>query len=148
MRPDWNEYFMMFADLASLRATCIRRQVGAVLVSDNRIIATGYNGAPKGIPHCTRETCLRAIHNVPSGTHHELCRGVHAEQNLICQAAYHGVSTRESSVYTSLRPCSICLKILINAGVSTIYYFDEYPDPLTDELMKTSDIKFIKLIRR
>ena len=144
-RPDWNEYFMEMAELASNRATCLRRQVGAVLVKDKKILATGYNGAPKGITHCNKVGCLREKMNVPSGERHEICRGVHAEQNLVAQAAYHGVETKGSTVYCTHQPCIICTKILINAGIKKVYYKNGYKDEFARELLKESNLKLIKV---
>jgi len=106
-RPSWDSYFMMIAENVSTRSTCLRRSVGAVIVKDKRILSTGYNGAPAGISHCTEETCLRIKYNVPSGERHELCRGLHAEQNAIIQAAYHGITIKDSVIYITHQPCSI-----------------------------------------
>lgn len=124
MRIDIDTYFMKIARLVSERSTCIKQHVGAVLVKDNHIIATGYNGAPRGIPHCTKETCLRLNSKSLEESHH--CRGVHAEQNTIIQAALHGTSTENSVIYTTHFPCMSCTKILINAGVKEIVYEEEY----------------------
>jgi dCMP deaminase len=144
-RPSWHEYFMGICDLVATRSTCIRRSVGAVLIKDKRILCTGYNGAPAGIPHCRETGCMREIMNVPSGEKHELCRGVHAEQNAIIQAAFHGISLKEASLYCSNLPCSICAKMLINAGIKTIYYADDYHDPLALEMLKMGRIKLIHI---
>jgi len=127
-RPSIDEYFAGFAELASSRSTCIRRQVGAVLVRDKHILSTGYNGAPAGIEHCTPETCLRLKTNVKPGERHELCRGVHAEQNAIIQCALHGVSSRGATLYVTHSPCSICAKMLINAGIERVVVKHRYPD--------------------
>lgn len=146
MRKNWNDHFMDIAKLVSTRSTCIRRQVGAVLVKDRQVLATGYNGAPTGIKHCGDRGCLRQLLNVPSGEKHELCRGVHAEQNVICQAAKHGVSINNSCLYVTHFPCSICLKMLINVGVKIIYVKEAYPDRLAEELYDECDnITIIKL---
>ncbi|MFW5998618.1 MAG: deoxycytidylate deaminase [Bacillota bacterium] len=144
-RPGWNEYFMEMADLASRRATCLRRKVGAVLVKDKQILATGYNGAPKNILHCEKTGCLRKEKDVPSGERHEICRGVHAEQNLVAQAAVHGVKTENATVYCTHQPCVICAKILINAGIQNIYYKNGYEDEFTKKLLDQSSIKYIKI---
>lgn len=133
-RANWMKYFIDFAKLASTRSTCLRRQVGAVLVRDNHILATGYNGAPKGIKHCDEVGCVREQHQIPSGQNHELCRGIHAEQNAIIQAAYHGISIKDSTLYCTHSPCSICMKMLINAGIDHVYFIDGYPDDLTKQL--------------
>ena len=142
-RPSWDEYFMKMAHLTATRSTCLRRSVGAVLVRDKRVIATGYNGAPKDISHC--ETCLREEMNVPSGQRHELCRGLHAEQNAIIQAAVFGISTKGSVLYCTTQPCIICTKMLINAGITKIYITESYPDKLAEEFIKESGIEMIVL---
>lgn len=143
-RPDWDEYFMEMAELAAKRATCLRRKVGAVLVKNKKVLATGYNGAPMGIEHCETTGCLREEMEVPSGERHEICRGVHAEQNLVAQAAIHGVKTEASTVYCTHQPCIICTKILINAGVKKIYYKNSYSDEFAEDLLKQSNLEFIK----
>ena len=134
-RPDWEIYFLKIAQLASTRSTCIRRHVGAVLVKEKKILATGYNGAPSGSPHCTDVGCLRDEERVPSGQRHELCRGLHAEQNAILQAAYHGVSIQGSVLFCTNFPCVICSKMLINAGIRQIFYLEGYPDPLSEKML-------------
>ena len=143
-RPDWDEYFMDMADLAATRASCLRRKVGAVLVKNKKVLATGYNGAPKDIPHCEVTGCLREEMKVPSGERHEICRGVHAEQNLVAQAAFHGVKTEGSTVYCTHQPCIICTKILINAGVDKIYYKNAYSDEFAEKLLEESNIELLK----
>lgn len=145
MRISGDEYFMGVAELASKRSTCIKRQVGAVLVKDGHIISTGYNGAPSGISHCTKETCLRK--DVESGTKHELCMAVHAEQNCIIQAALHGTSTKDSILYTTEVPCSICTKMLINAGIKKIYAKKPYNDKLAEKLLKEKQM-FVYIIQK
>ncbi|MHA1569998.1 MAG: deoxycytidylate deaminase [Alphaproteobacteria bacterium] len=144
-RPGWDEYFMRFAHLARTRSTCLRRSVGAVLVKDKNILATGYNGAPRDVPHCADVGCLRAERNVPSGQMHELCRGLHAEQNAIIQAAYHGVSIRNADLYSTTFPCIICTKMLINAGVKRIFYEEGYPDDLSAQMLEQAGITLIHL---
>ncbi|MDD2410818.1 MAG: cytidine/deoxycytidylate deaminase family protein [Candidatus Methanomethylophilaceae archaeon] len=139
-RPSNDEYFMSMAKLVATRSTCIRRQVGAVIVKDKRVLSTGYNGAPKGSRHCEELGCIREILDVPSGTRHELCRGVHAEQNAVVQAAYFGVSVKDASIYTTTYPCSMCAKIIINAGIIEIVYGEGYPDDLSKELLGESGI--------
>jgi dCMP deaminase len=142
-RPTWDEYFMMIAHDVSTRATCIRRKVGAVIVKDKRILSTGYNGVPTGITHCTPETCLRNIYNVPSGQRHELCRGLHAEQNAIIQAAFHGVSIAGAIIYVTHQPCSICTKMLINAGIKTFIFEHPYNDELAQAMMDEAGVDAI-----
>ncbi len=131
---------MEIATVVATRSTCLRRQVGAVVVKDRRILATGYNGAPAGLRHCLEVGCLRENMGVPSGEKHELCRGLHAEQNAVIQAALHGVSMAGSTVYSTHKPCSLCAKILINAGVTDIVYGSGYADKLADEMLKEAGI--------
>lgn len=142
-RPSWDEYFMRIAEEVSTRATCIRRKVGAVIVKDRWIITTGYNGVPTNITHCTPETCLRTKYNVPSGERHELCRGLHAEQNAIIQAALHGVSINGAVIYVTCQPCSICTKMLINSGIRKFIYSGPYPDPLAQEMVREANIETV-----
>ncbi|MDY0152084.1 MAG: cytidine/deoxycytidylate deaminase family protein [Candidatus Cloacimonas sp.] len=142
-RPSWQQYFMEMAYLAAKRSTCIRRAVGAVLVRDNQIISTGYNGSPKGVAHCTEIGCLREQQNIPSGEKHELCRGVHAEQNAIIQAAINGSSTRNGSMYCTHQPCSICARMIINAEIRTVYISEKYPDSLGEQLFKEAGVDLI-----
>lgn len=140
-RPDWDEYFMAIAELVSSRSTCIRRHVGAVLVKEKRILSTGYNGAPSGISHCVDVGCIREQMKIPSGERHELCRGLHAEQNAIIQAAYHGVSIKDSILYITCHPCSVCAKMIINAGIKEIVIKGAYPDKISAELLNEAGIK-------
>ncbi|MBW6514427.1 MAG: cytidine/deoxycytidylate deaminase family protein [Candidatus Syntrophosphaera sp.] len=140
-RPSWQEYFMQMAILASKRSTCLRRQVGSVLVKDNQILSTGYNGSPKGVRHCAEVGCLRETNSVPSGQMHELCRGVHAEQNAIIQAGLNGSSTRGATIYCTHQPCSICAKMIINAEIKTIYIADKYPDTLAEQLLAEAGVE-------
>ena len=136
MRITWVDYFMQIANLISFRSTCIRRKIGAVAVRDDFIISTGYNGAPKGEPHCLDIGCIREQLKIKSGERHELCRAVHAEQNLICQAAYNGVKMKDTTVYCTHKPCGICAKLLINSGVIKVVYQHDYPDEYADSLLK------------
>ena len=145
MRPDWDHYFLEIVNIVKKRSTCLRRQVGAVIVKDSQILSTGYNGVPKKITHCEDVGCLREKLNVPSGQRHELCRGLHAEQNAIIQAAYHGVSIKDATIYTNAKPCSICTKMIINAGIKRIVYQIDYNDPLADELLAETEIKVEKI---
>ncbi len=142
-RPSWQQYFMQMAVLASQRSTCLRRKVGAILVRDNQILSSGYNGAPKNIRHCAEVGCLRQQNNVPSGEKHELCRGVHAEQNAIIQAGLNGSSTRGAVLYCTNQPCSICAKLIINAEIRTVYISEPYPDKLAELLMEEAGIELI-----
>lgn len=140
-RPSYDEYFMEMANVVSKRSTCLRRKVGALLVKDKHILSTGYNGAPKGLKHCSEVGCLREELNVPPGERHELCRGLHAEQNAIIQAAVFGISIKNSVLYCTNTPCVVCVKMLINAGVKEIVYSGEYPDELAKKMLNESDIK-------
>jgi dCMP deaminase len=139
-RPSWEQYFMDISHLVAERSTCLRRKVGAVLVVNKRIISTGYNGVPTGITHCREAGCLREKMQIPSGQRHELCRGLHAEQNSIIQAALHGVSVEGAALFCTNMPCSICSKMLINAGISNIYYSEGYADELAEELLSEAGI--------
>ncbi len=144
MRPSWDEYFMEMAEVVKTRATCLRRQVGAVVVKDKRILASGYNGAPSGIKHCEETGCLRSQMNIPSGERHELCRGIHAEQNAIIQAAYHGVKIQGATLYVTLQPCILCTKIIINAGIDKLVFRGTYPDEFAEEMLREAGIKLVK----
>ena len=141
-RPSWDKYFMDIAFLVSTRATCLRRKVGAVLVKDKRILATGYNGPPRGLKHCGDRPggCLRTQNNVPSGQRHEISRAVHAEQNAIIQAAVHGFSIDGTTLYSTNHPCVLCTKMLINAGVKEFVYAEGYADQLSSELIEEAGV--------
>lgn len=139
-RPSWDEYFMDITRRVATRSTCLRRAVGAILVHDKRIIASGYNGGPSGLAHCLGIGCLREKLGIPSGQQHELCRGIHAEQNAIIQAARYGVSIEGSVLYCTTQPCTQCTKMLINAGITEIVYAEGYPDDLARELLEESGI--------
>ena len=139
-RPSWDEYFMDITRRVATRSTCLRRAVGAILVHDKRIIASGYHGGPSGLAHCLDIGCLREKLGIPSGQQHELCRGIHAEQNAIIQAARYGVSIEGSVLYCTTQPCTQCTKILINAGITEIVYAEGYPDDLARELLEESGI--------
>lgn len=143
-RPSWDEYFMSIAETTATRSTCLRHRVGAILVSDRRILSTGYNGAPRGMVHCLEIGCLRDKLKIPSGKNHELCRAVHAEQNVVIQAARHGISTVGSDLYTTLLPCAVCNKILVNAGVKRIVYQTDYPDEFAKKILKEAKVKLVR----
>jgi dCMP deaminase len=143
-RPAWDDYFLDIVGLVAKRATCLRRSVGAALVRDRRILSTGYNGAPSGLRHCLEIGCLRELNHIPSGERHELCRGLHAEQNAIIQAAHHGVSVDGSTLYCTNHPCIICAKMIINAGIVRIVVAGEYRDHLAEEMLAESDIEVIR----
>ena len=145
-RPSWDEYFMQMAELAATRSTCLRRSVGAAIVKDRHVIATGYNGAPRQIMHCgERGGCLREKLNVPSGERHELCMGLHAEQNAIIQAATQGYSIEDSTIYVTHQPCVICAKMIINAGIRRIVVKEGYPDKLAVDILAEAGIKIVLL---
>ncbi|MCB5250727.1 MAG: cytidine/deoxycytidylate deaminase family protein [Candidatus Cloacimonadales bacterium] len=146
-RPSWHLYFIEMAFLVSQRATCLRRKVGALIVKNNQILSTGYNGAPKHIRHCSETGCLREQLKVPSGERHELCRGVHAEQNAIIQAAVNGTTIDKSIMYCTNHPCSICAKMLINAEINSIYIAEDYPDKLAKEMLEEAGIELILVDR-
>jgi dCMP deaminase len=144
-RPPWDTYFMDIACLVAKRSTCTRRAVGAIVVKDRRILSTGYNGAPSNVRHCIDVGCLREQMKVPSGERHELCRGIHAEQNAIIQAAYHGVSIKGAALYCTNLPCAICAKMIINAGIVRILYQSGYADTLSTEMLAEAEVALIKL---
>ena len=144
-RPSWDEYFLRITHEIAQRATCLRRKVGALLVMDKRILATGYNGAPRGLPHCSEVGCLREHHNVPSGERHELCRGLHAEMNALLQAAEYGIRTAGATLYTTAYPCSLCAKMLINAGIRRVVITEDYPDELAKDMLIQASVEIVKL---
>jgi len=143
-RPSWDAYFMQLARLVSTRSTCMRRKVGAILVKEKQIISSGYNGAPRGLPHCLEVGCLREQLGIPSGERQEICRATHAEANAIIQAAFHGASTAGATLYCTTAPCTICAKMLINAGIKRIVYEDGYPDKLGMEMLQQANISLQK----
>lgn len=144
-RPSWETYFMDIAILVAKRSTCLRRSVGAVIVKDRQVLSTGYNGAPSGIRHCSVTGCMREKLAVPSGQRHELCRGIHAEQNAIIQAAFHGVTIKDAWLFCTNQPCSICAKMIINAGLKKIYYLSGYADDMSIEMFEEAGVEIIKL---
>jgi len=142
-RPSWDEYFMKIAHLVAERSTCLRRRVGAIIVKDKRIISTGYNGAPRGVAHCLDTGCLREQRGIPSGERQELCRGAHAEQNAIIQAASSGVSMEGATMYSTTAPCSTCAKMIINAGIRRLVLGGRYPDSLGEALIEEAGVETI-----
>lgn len=144
-RPSWDEYFMDIAAAVATRSTCRRRQVGAVIVKGKRILTTGYNGAPQGLSHCLDLGCMREQLGIPSGERHELCRGLHAEQNAIIQAALYGVEIQGASLYCTHMPCSACTKMLINAGILRVVYKQGYPDELAQALVAEAALEIQQL---
>ena len=143
-RPSWDEYFLQLARQAATRSTCLRRQVGALLVRDKRVLATGYNGAPRGVAHCLDIGCLREQLGIPSGERQELCRAIHAEQNAIIQAAVHGVPIDGATLYCTHQPCILCAKMLINCGVREIHYLEGYPDELSLAMFAEAGVAVVK----
>lgn len=144
-RPSWDEYFLEVALSVAKRSTCLRRQTGAVIVKDKRILTTGYNGPPQGLMHCGETGCLREKFNISSGKQHELCRGLHAEQNAVVQAATYGVPISEGSIYSTHEPCSLCAKMIVNARLVRVAFIDEYPDELSRDILSEAGIEVLKL---
>ena len=138
--PTWDDYFLTMARHAATRSTCLRRKVGAVAVLDRHVLATGYNGAPSGLKHCEFTGCLREQKGVPSGERHEICRGLHAEQNVIIQAAVHGVSLKGATIYVTATPCVICAKMLINCGIKRVVCGEQYPDGMALEMLRDAGV--------
>ena len=142
-RPSWDEYFLSIAKLVATRSTCLRRNVGAVVVKNKQVLATGYNGAPSGIVHCEEVGCMREELQIPSGQRHELCRALHAEQNAFLQAARHGISLDGSTLYITTQPCSICAKMIINVGIEKIVIEGEYPDEMALEFLREAGVELV-----
>lgn len=147
MRPTWDQYFMEIAEVAQKRSTCLRRQVGAVIVKENRIMATGYNGAPKGVKHCAQLGCMREKLQIPSGQRHELCRALHAEQNAIIQVANLGASIENAMLYCTHHPCVICAKMIINCNIRRVIIKEGYPDELAKELFDEAGVT-VEMLQR
>lgn len=145
-RPRIDEYFMEIATVIAKRSTCLRNHVGALFVKNKRILTTGYNGAPSGLPHCDEVGCARE--GVASGTRHELCRAVHAEQNAIIQAALHGVSIEGSTLYCTHQPCILCAKMMINARIRKVVYSSSYPDETALDFLEQAGIEVLKLTEK
>jgi len=144
-RLSWDDYFMDITRLVSKRSTCLRRHVGAVIVRDKRILSTGYNGAPRGLAHCEEVGCLREKMDIPSGQNQELCRGLHAEQNAIIQAAVSGVSIEGSQIYSVTQPCVVCAKMIINSGIKRVVFQDAYPDTLAELMFDEAGVELIQV---
>ena len=140
-RPSWDQYFMDLAEKVAQRSTCLRRQVGAILVRERHILATGYNGAPSKVPHCLNTGCRRQAQGIPSGQRHEMCVGVHAEQNCIIQAALHGSSPAGATLYCTHQPCVLCAKILVNAQIRRVVFQGAYPDALAVEIFRQGGVE-------
>lgn len=144
-RPTWDEYFLKLALLVAERSTCRRHHVGAVLVHDKRILSTGYNGAPSGTKDCLELGCLRDELKIPSGTRHEICRAIHAEQNVLIQAGLHGVKIEDAIIYCTHSPCILCAKMIVNAKIKKFITCGEYADKSFKALFAEAKIEFIKL---
>jgi len=140
-RPDTDQYFLKIASVVAERSTCRRHHVGAVAVRDKHILATGYNGAAAGLKDCLELGCLRDEQGIPSGTRHEICRGIHAEQNVIIQASLHGVSLEGSTIYATHTPCNQCAKMLVNAKIKRYVSFGRYDDNSFVDLFREADIE-------
>lgn len=140
-RPTLDEYFMEIAKVVAKRSTCLRNNVGAVIVRDKRILSTGYNGAPRDMEHCLEIGCIRDQQNIASGTRHELCRAVHAEQNAIIQSALHGVSVEGATLYCTHQPCILCAKMIINSKIKRVVYSNNYPDDEAINFFKKAGVK-------
>jgi dCMP deaminase len=143
MRPSWDEYFMDIARHVASRSTCLRRHVGAIVVKNRRILSTGYNGAPTGLPHCDETGCLREELGIPSGERQEICRGLHAEQNAIVQAALHGAAIQGGSIYCTHQPCITCAKMIINAGILRVVCAEDYPDGFARPMLEEAGIELV-----
>lgn len=143
-RPTVDEYFMEIAAVVAKRSTCLRNKVGALVVKDKRILSTGYNGAPRGLEHCLEAGCLRDERNIESGTRHEICRAVHAEQNAIIQCALHGASTEGATLYCTHQPCILCTKMMINAGIRRVVFTEDYPDEESRRYLNKAGIEIVR----
>ncbi len=147
-REPWDVYFMRIALLVRERSSCFHRKVGAVIVKRNRILSTGYNQPPSGFPHCDQIGCIRDDLGIKSGENQEVCYALHAEQNALMQAARFGIATEDATIYVTHKPCSVCARLIINAGIKRVVYLEDYPDPLTDFLFKSTGVSFEKLDMR
>ena len=144
IRPSWDEYFMAITNEVAKRSTCIRRKVGAVLVKDKRILATGYNGTVRDLDHCNAVGCVRELRKIESGTRHELCRGLHAEQNALLFASSYGLDTKNSVLYSTVQPCIMCAKMIVQSGIKRVVYTGDYPDEFALEMFKEANVELVK----
>ncbi|ETA67603.1 MAG: dCMP deaminase [Methanolobus sp.] len=144
-RPSIDEYFLEIATVVAKRSTCLRNRVGAVIARDKRILSTGYNGAPRNMEHCLDIGCIRQQNNIASGTRHEKCRAVHAEQNAIIQAALHGVSTDGATLYCTHQPCILCAKMIINSNIKKVVYIQPYPDADSLVFFEESGVEVVNI---
>ena len=147
LRPSWDEYFMKVAALVAERSTCLRHNVGAVIVKDKRIITSGYNGAAKGVKDCLELGCLRDALGIPSGTRHEICRAIHAEQNAIIQGAFHGISVSGGIIYCTHTPCMICAKMIVNANLKEVVSYQDYADEAAKKFLAEAGVTLRKIPR-
>ncbi len=148
VRPSWDEYFIKIAALVAERSTCLRHHVGAIIVKDRRILTTGYNGVPAGLPDCLELGCLRNQLRIPSGERHEICRAIHAEQNAIIQAGKHGEDIDGGTMYCTHSPCIVCAKMIVNAGIKRLVTYTDYPDVGgVRELLKDAGVELVKVAR-
>jgi dCMP deaminase len=145
-RPSWDAYFMSMAGLAATRSTCLRRHVGAVIVKERMVLSTGYNDTPRGLPNCGDGGCERCASDAPSGTGHDTCLCLHAEQNSIIQAAYHGVSINGGAIYVTHQPCLTCAKMILNAGITRVVFAGDYPDPLARRLLEDGGVALVRMM--
>jgi len=146
-RPTWDEYFMKMASLVAERSTCLRHNIGAVIVKGKRVMTTGYNGAASGQKDCIELGCLRNELGIPSGTRHEICRAIHAEQNAIIQAGLHGTNISDATLYSTHTPCMICAKMIVNSGIKEIISYQDYADEEARKFLETSGVKLRKMDR-
>lgn len=146
MRPSWDEYFMAIAQVVASRSVCLRHKIGAVIVNrDRQILSTGYNGPPRGMKHCAeRGGCIRETNGVASGTRQEYCFGLHAEQNAIVQAAREGIGLLGSALYCTYKPCSLCARMIVNAGINEVHFVADYPDDLTQTILTEGGVNCVK----
>jgi dCMP deaminase len=143
-RPSWDEYFMSLARLAATRSTCLRRRVGAVIVKDRMVLSTGYNDTPRGMKNCGEGGCDRCRSGAAAGTALDTCLCLHAEQNAIIQAAYHGVGIAGGTIYSTHQPCLTCAKMIVNSGITRIVYHEPYPDPLAERMLREAAVELVR----
>ncbi|MDI6773170.1 MAG: dCMP deaminase family protein [bacterium] len=145
-RPSWDTYFMRMAQLASSRSTCLRRQVGAIVVKDRMVLSTGYNDTPRGLPNCGDGGCKRCAGDAPPGTGHDTCLCLHAEQNTIIQAAYHGVAIAGATIYVTHQPCLTCAKMILNSGLRRVVFSGEYPDEAARRVLELGGVELVRVV--
>ncbi|MFH1783502.1 MAG: cytidine/deoxycytidylate deaminase family protein [bacterium] len=146
-RPSWDQYFMQIAKVIATRSTCLRRQVGSIIVKNKRIISTGYNGTLSSLEHCQKAGCLREKLHIGSGERQELCRGMHAEANALLFAASYGVDMHDAALYCTHQPCVLCAKMIIQAGIKKVVYQGKYPDDLAVKLFREAKITLKKFVK-